>query len=989
MLNHPFRLFAAVMVCVGTAVSLGAQGNLFAQEPEQFVDLSVEITVSDDTTPASSKVYLYVSNLGNQTAYDVDVEAHIQAFVDIPPTVGTYNTSRNSRPPDDLFEWYIPELPSYTEYSVRFRGTLGGANPTDTVLDHHYATIASRSYERPDRMHNNGNEIWEIWLARRAGPAEPDYSVRVTAQSASTSSANFTITAARPDRTDGESVFKDGCVNIRLTSGLTAGTPTFTKVVTEGSTPVPATDRSFDTSASRNCGGASDATGVFKVPEYHEDLESIMTLPVTVNSGATLSEQCLTAEIFASPTTGPGRFYDDKDDNEAKVCPWAPPSPPTNPLQSGEISAFTLYPCVGITTEPCDNTDDVRVRVTVPGHDGFILDSGTAVIHVQDHPLARAFDSHGGSVNSGDAVSWQTSCHQGSGSCTEINPGHDDPDREEFGVKLGWNRIPFNTHWRRDGPPATGSWDGISINVSAEGKDEGTDPPGNMNIRFTGSRSAAYTLSADNDYSHTWRGTNPWKPSGDTQAISWQFAEFERLGTYVVDYTLRAKHNSEAGDCDTEIDADDNPDSFCGTETLVFHVGPTADLSVAEGAANADFDSGQYAITVAAMNNGPDYATGAEVNIDLSLPDGVTVEETIESDGTYSGNKWDLGALKTARYRTGVGKPESATLTFILNGDGAASARATATIANVDNYTVCINSKGHTLLHTSQTDCEDDDATTNDWYAAVCVKDSDGTVNTAATHDTQAECEALTDAHTWTTNVCASDTSDSGKVRTGRTEAECDGWFQGTVYDQNSANNTATITAAEGTGGLGTEEDAPKLPGDQDDEPASSSSSASVTVRWKPVPTVNSVAVTHYLVQRGTNPWEEEVHRVDGTEYVDTTVLPGRTYQYRARAVNGANVPGPWSAPVEARAPAPPRASAPTGTSGGDGNQGSGSSRSSRSSDDDDDDYTHFAALETTRAVAENSAAGSAVGNPVVAQANPGNRVTYYLEGKDAASVRH
>ena len=80
-----------------------------------------------------------------------------------------------------------------------------------------------------------------------------------------------------------------------------------------------------------------------------------------------------------------------------------------------------------------------------------------------------------------------------------------------------------------------------------------------------------------------------------------------------------------------------------------------------------------------------------------------------------------------------------------------------------------------------------------------------------------------------------------------------------------------------------------------------------------------------------------------------------------------------------------PRASAPTGTSGGDGDQGSGSSRSSRSSDDDDDDYTHFAALETTRAVAENSAAGSAVGNPVVAQANPGNRVTYYLEGKDAA----
>ena len=92
-------------------------------------------------------------------------------------------------------------------------------------------------------------------------------------------------------------------------------------------------------------------------------------------------------------------LLDNPSDNSAKVCPWCASQ---SPLQSSELSAFTLYPCVGITTGPCDSNDDVRVRATVPDQDGYILDSGTAVFHVQDHPLARAFDSHAGSVNSGD-----------------------------------------------------------------------------------------------------------------------------------------------------------------------------------------------------------------------------------------------------------------------------------------------------------------------------------------------------------------------------------------------------------------------------------------------------------------------------------------------------------------------------------------------------------------------------------------------------------
>ena len=86
----------------------------------------------------------------------------------------------------------------------------------------------------------------------------------------------------------------------------------------------------------------------------------------------------------------------------------------------------------------------------------------------------------------------------------------------------------------------------------------------------------------------------------------------------MVDYTLRAKHFSETGDCDTEIDTDTNPDSFCSTETYVFHVGPMVELEVRDGGARPDLATDEYAITVSALNNRADQEVDAEVTINLS-----------------------------------------------------------------------------------------------------------------------------------------------------------------------------------------------------------------------------------------------------------------------------------------------------------------------------------------------------------------------------------
>ncbi len=224
----------------------------------------------------------------------------------------------------------------------------------------------------------------------------------------------------------------------------------------------------------------------------------------------------------------------------------------------------------------------------------------------------------------------------------------------------------------------------------------------------------------------------------------------------------------------------------------------------------------------------------------------------------------------------------------------------------------------------------------------VCVGPKSNPVDLA--HTTQTACEAVTNAS----------------------------WNSTPVYDYNGDNDTATITAQAGAAGVADPDD------DVPEVANAAGNGASVTVTWQEVETVNGLAVSHYVVERSASPWTEIASNVVGTSYVDTDVTPGETYQYRVRAVNGAGVAGPPSAPMSG-----------TAGPGAGGGGGGGGTRvvyrdRDRAGDDDDGDYTHYATLETTRAVAENSPAGATVGSPVAADTNRGNRVTYSLEGQHA-----
>ena len=201
-------------------------------------------------------------------------------------------------------------------------------------------------------------------------------------------------------------------------------------------------------------------------------------------------------------------------------------------------------------------------------------------------------------------------------------------------------------------------------------------------------------------------------------------------------------------------------------------------------------------------------------------------------------------------------------------------------------------------------------------------------------------------------------------------------WHSGTVFDYDDTNNAATLTARMGAAG-------PAL--------ASSAQSAVGVVRWSQVKLVNGQWVESYQVQRADSPgaWATVATTTEISYYTDAysddtarfyrdaTVVAGKSYDYRIRAVNGAGAAGPWSASVRVSVSsiAPEvrtvvRTETVTVTVPAAAQEAP---------------FARFPSGKVSRSVAENSPAGSPVGAPVAVDKSPGNNVLYSLEGADAA----
>ena len=131
------------------------------------------------------------------------------------------------------------------------------------------------------------------------------------------------------------------------------------------------------------------------------------------------------------------------------------------------------------------------------------------------------------------------------------------------------------------------------------------------------------------------------------------------------------------------------------------------------------------------------------------------------------------------------------------------------------------------------------------------------------------------------------------------TEDATNTWHTTEYYDYISDNDSATIIAASGTGTA--------LLSRPETEAVTA-----IRVTWDPVAEVNGRPVTHYEVQRRTNPWETVAEAQDPF-YFDLDVVPGQTHEYRVRAVNDREQSGPWSGSVEGTVPQVVTAPLPTG----------------------------------------------------------------------------
>ena len=745
------------------------------------MDVALILETPAGEFPTTRDLKVIVMNLGSRAAYDVEVVVNIvrpenSSLFQFPPdvTIGTASVENDGY----SFRWTIPKLLGLQRVEVIDGVThrRSAAPAFDAREDPHefFGEVTTASFESDHRKGNNRDQVWSVLTNLNDGatePAQPDYSVEVSVDERFPSPGdivNFTVTTSHG--TDFSVI--DQKVAIELTDGL---------AVDEDANANPPREISYTPDG--RAASVSYSNGVFnigtlkfsKIYRNHS-----VTLPIRVANNAVVNEQCLTATITGSPPPEAGPYDDDRSDNVAKLCL----GPPVLPyFTSDDVQEFVSHPCVGNSDPPCDSANDVRVRAVYTAIDPpAALGPETPLIHIPDNSETRKYDDDTDSVNAGDIVSWQ--------------------------VPVQVSYRPYTDEHER--------WTNVSDSFSYEmiSKDSGFDKlhifVSWANAKLSdGQRQAVFLATYD---------------PGATAASNGPFnltAEFEKLGTYEVQYSITATHDNNT-DTDTTDDVE-----YPATGSYIFHVGPMADLAVEDGGANPHVAADQHSLTIIAINNEDKPSTNVQVT---GLPAGAEVLYKFPDSSTYDSTtgEWDVGELKVRDYYGSAGTSEPTLVLSASAGD-----TASVSIANSENYEVCVG-----------------------------PKDNAGDL----AHTTQATCAAVTNAS----------------------------WNSTPVYDYNSGDNTATITARAGTGGV--HPDAPTLQAPAVHAPA-------VGIAWSEVEFLHGVPVKDYQVQWSTNGvsgWTRLETELTLPELFDIGIQAGQIRYYRVRAVSEAGVTGPWSAPMSA-----------------------------------------------------------------------------------------
>ena len=547
---------------------------------DDYVDVALTLKFTTETN--AQLVSIIVTNHGARAAYDVEALVSIvypedTSYFHVESTVPVGSASLEDTPPTGTrgadrgggysFRWTIPELGGLERVGTTARLYDKVFDTTQTPIveiadksaypHEFFGEVTTSSFESDLHKGNNADRIW-----RTASNTKPRSYVQATGnysiESISVDEHNpspgdivhFTITVevgsnidskVAIELTDGLAVDEDPSASPPreityeiLTGDMMQTPPTYSDgVVTVGTRPV------------------DDRIGSFSA-----------TLPIRVSSSAVVNEQCLTATVTGNPPPGVGPFNDDISDNVAKLCLGDQSGEPT---VTGEIEMFTVYDCFARQTHPCDGTDGVRVRaVNKNVGSRTIIAPGTTIVQVKD-PVARTYDNYvrnnkQQSVTDANTVSWQTA-----------SDPHANFTGIRRGVKIFFSRVSF------DGQ--LDNWFKVAgEHVTVKGLDGG-NPPGDMYIRA--SRGSAITrMSSSNSWTATYSGTS--SKNHQIKPSLW-FAEFSKLGTYVVDYTTIGNRDNTNGDCASKYLPSGVTAAYCDTETYTFHVGPIADLELLDG----------------------------------------------------------------------------------------------------------------------------------------------------------------------------------------------------------------------------------------------------------------------------------------------------------------------------------------------------------------------------------------------------------------------
>ena len=688
----PSTRLALAALAVALLTLLPAGPTAQAQEADDdrdYVDVALTLEVPDDTAANVHRVDVIVVNNGTRTAYDVEivvdvvspdqsrlVAVHLRGDVIAP--VGQISVDGTS------VVWTIPELgPLQREVLTPLvqHEKPSGAGTFDNTSDPHeiFGTVTTASFESDRHKGNNTARVWSFQYSTNLNywiQAAVDYSVDVSVDNRYPSpgeTVNFTITAGRAPRHIGVARWPppiDLKVDIELTGGLShTGTPSYYSSDPDGDPFTPTTySPIFQNDVfTIGTGTVTDEAGI----------SDSVVLPVAVASDAVVNGQCLTARLTGNPPPGNGPLDDAVANNVAKLCLGEPPDR-TVVFNSGEAGLLTWYNCVGRTTYPCSAADTVEIvalggsAASDAGLPYEVFKPDKVVIQVQD-PLGRATSSEENS----SALVWST--------------GYDTEVVTRPGVVLSEELVSLDpSQW------------GVDV-------DEDDTRAATLNVEVSGPGKMATWAAGDSGDPYEWFGhaTNGvLSESGtwyvDPGSYPW-YAEFSKLGTYRVDFDGAISANNG-----TPVNTADDTSYTIAERTYVFHVGPIAEVGVSDGGPSPYVAAGSNALTIVAVNNGPDRAPGAQVT---GLPTGADVIHV--SHGSYNSTTgvWDIGELRPSSHYQSRGESEPTLALSAADGD-----TANVSIAISENYEVCIVSTRETLAHTTEAACEADTTNGGSWH---------------------------------------------------------------------------------------------------------------------------------------------------------------------------------------------------------------------------------------------------------------------------------